>query len=448
MVLTYFPVSVTLHTMNSLFKIRSGIFSAHSGRGRPGTAENRFLINYLPVLLLIFCVSGCAGDYKQDLKQADQAYEAGDRDAAKKLYLKAAKKNSPEAHFAIAYQYNVTPEENIYHFSEAAKRGHGKALNHAINALLLTANSLERANPQKAFELYKQAKKANPKIELYDEEVMLKTIRMSVEPGPFDWKAFCKKYNVAPHNDEVMYHVWMIAEEASRGGRFGKPDPKLILQLVSRGGSVPAELEYAIADVYKNWKSGTVKEFNICDFITSGSGMAFCASRSDDQVEKDRNERLSGIRQQLNANSHKLIDAAYASAVMFIDSKASNEEGHGGSGRGAWIIGSQMEQKNAYLDLVEKVRSGYKPLPKSSFVEADRKLNETYKKVIANLTKKGVAYNVPRVDEVRAVQRLWIPYRDATVKLFMAINPEISEDVWKSWVTEVRVKQLKEILSL
>lgn len=403
---------------------------------------------YLPVLLLIFCVSGCGGNYKQDLKQADQAYEAGDRDAAKKLYLKAAQKGSPEAHFAIAYKYSVTPQESIYHFSEAAKRGHEEALDYALDALLFRANSLERANPQKALEVYKQAKKANPSLKLYDEAVKLKTIQMSIEPGAFDAKAFCKKYNVLPDNDDAMYHVWRIAEEASKGGRFGKPDPKLILQLVSRGGWAPAELEYAVEDVYKNWKSGTVKEFNICGFITSGGGMAFCASRADDQNEKDRNERLSDIRQKLNDKGRKLLDAAYASAVKFIDSKSSSEEGHGGSGRGAWIIGSQMEQKNAYLDLIEKVRLGHKPSPKTSFVEADRKLNETYKKVMANLKKKADDYNVPRVDDVRAVQRLWIPYRDATVKLFMAINPVVGEDAWKSWVTEVREKQLVEILEL
>ncbi|MDD5736704.1 MAG: lysozyme inhibitor LprI family protein [Candidatus Omnitrophica bacterium] len=404
------------------------------------------------ILQSIFCVmffalAGCSCNYTQDLKQADQTYEAGDRDAAKELYLKAAKKGSPEAHFAIAYKYNVTPEESIYHFSEAAKRGHDEALDYALDALLFRANSLERANPQKALEIYKQAKKANPKIRLYDEDVKLKTIQMSVEPGPFDWKAFCKKYNVTPHDDEAMYHVWVIAEEASRGGRFGKPDPKLILQLVSRGGWAPAELEYAVVAVHKNWKSGTTKEFNICDYITSGGGMAFCASRADDQDGKDRNKRLSDIRQKLNANSRKLLDAAYSSAIKFIETKAFNEEGHGGSGRGAWVIGSQMEQKNAYLDLIEKVRSGYKPSPKSSFVEADRKLNETYKKVMAKLKKKADDYNMPRVDDVRAVQRLWIPYRDANVKLFMAINPAIGEDVWKSWVTEIREKQLKKILS-
>jgi uncharacterized protein YecT (DUF1311 family) len=36
-------------------------------------------------------------------------------------------------------------------------------------------------------------------------------------------------------------------------------------------------------------------------------------------------------------------------------------------------------------------------------VEADRKLNETYKKIMANLKKKADDYNAPRVDDVRAV---------------------------------------------
>lgn len=400
------------------------------------------------LLLSSILFAGCGSDYKEDLKQAEKAYEAGDKESAKKLYIKAADKGSAEAHFAIAYKYNVTPQESIYHFSEAAKKGHEEALSYALDALLFRANSLERANPQKALEVYKQAKKANPSLKLYDEDVKLKTIQMSIEPGVFDAKAFCKKYNVLPDDDDAMYHVWMIAEEVSKGGRFGKSDPKLILQLVSRGGWAPAELEYAVEETYKNWKNGVVKEFNICDFITSGGGMAFCASRADDKDEQDRNAKLKVISQKFDGRARKLLDVAYASAVKFIESKTSNEEGHGGSGRGAWIIGSQIEQKNEYLELVEKVRAGFKPATKNAFVKADRKLNETYKKVMAKLKKKVDDYNVPRVDDVRAVQRLWIPYRDANVKLFMAINPAVGEDVWKSWVTEVREKQLVEILEL
>jgi len=401
------------------------------------------------LLLSIVCVSGCGSDYKRELSQADKIYEAGDRDAAQKLYKEAARKGSPEANFALAYKYNVTPEESIRYFSEAAKKGHAEALDQALDALLFRANSLERANPQRALELYKQAKMVNPALKIYDEEVKLKTIQMSIEPGEFDSAAFCKKYGVLPHNDDAMYYVWTIAEEASKGGRFGKPDPKLILQLVSRGGWAPAELEIAVEEAYKNWKSGVVKEFNICDYITSGGGMSFCASRADDADEKDRDEKLKVIGQKLDAQTKKLLKVAYGVAVKFIESKTSNEEGHGGSGRGAWILDSQMKQKNDYLELVEKVNSGFKPEPKNAFIKADQRLNATYKNVIAGLKKQGDSnYEMPRFNDVRDVQRLWIPYRDATVKLFMSMNPSVDEGTWKSWLTEIREKQLKEILSL
>ena len=136
------------------------------------------------LLLPAIFLTGCGGDYKKDLMEADKIYGAGDRESAKKLYIKAANKGSADAHFAIAYKYNVTPEESIYHFSEAAKKGHEDALDYALDALLFRANSLERANPKKALEVYKQAKKVNPSIKLYDEDVKLKTIQMSVEPGP------------------------------------------------------------------------------------------------------------------------------------------------------------------------------------------------------------------------------------------------------------------------
>jgi len=106
----------------------------------------RFAFLLLPVILL----TGCGGDYKEDLRQADKLYEAGDRESAKKLYVKAANKGSADAHFATAYKYHVTPEERIYHYSKAAMKGHEDALDCALDALLFRANSLERANPQKS----------------------------------------------------------------------------------------------------------------------------------------------------------------------------------------------------------------------------------------------------------------------------------------------------------
>jgi len=404
---------------------------------------------FLSILLSTILLAGCGGNYTEDLKQAEETYQAGDKESAKALYSKAADKGSPEAHFALAYKYHVTSEESIYHYSEAAKKGHGKALGYALEHLLFRANSLKYADPQKALNLYHQAKKANPDLELYDEENKLRIMKMCVEPGKFDAEAFCKKYGLEPENHNTMYHVWQIAEEVSRGGRFGKPDPELILHLVARGGWAPAELQYAVEEAYKNWKNGEAKEFNICDHITSGGGMGFCASRMNDEDKKDREAKLVNLEEIMGANLSPLIRDAYDSAVKFIEAKASNEEGHGGSGITAWILGSEIDQKNEYLKLIADVHGGFKPSPANGFDKSDQLLNETYQKVIKDIKARSEKdYYLPSVDELREIQRLWIPYRDASVKLFVTINPSVNESVWKSWLTEVRTKQLKEILSL
>ncbi|MCB0369297.1 MAG: sel1 repeat family protein, partial [Bdellovibrionales bacterium] len=224
------------------------------------------------LLLSAVLFAGCGGDYAEYLKQAEELVQAGDKESAKKFFEKAADKGSPEAHFALAYRYRVPREEGIYHFSEAAKKGHGKALGYALEYLLFRADSLEYADPKGALALYYKAKKANPDLDLYDEENKLRIMKMCAEAGDFDSEAFCKKYDIQPHSNETLYHVWQIAEEASRGGRFGKPDPELVFQIVIRGGWVPAEVQYAVEETYKNWKNGEVKEFNICDYITSGAG--------------------------------------------------------------------------------------------------------------------------------------------------------------------------------
>lgn len=403
-----------------------------------------FVLMLVSSILLV----GCGSNYTEELKQAEELYQSGDKETAKEFYSKAAKKGSPEAHFALAYQYHVTREEGIYHFSEAAKKGHGKALGYALEYLLFRADSLEYADPKGALDLYYRAKKANPDLDLYDEDNKLRIMKMCAEAGDFNAEAFCKKYDLKPHSDETLYHVWQIAEEASRGGRFGKPDPELVFQLVIRGGWVPAEVESAVEETYKNWKNGEVKEFNICDHITSGAGMGFCASRANDEDKNEREAKLVAIEEKLNEPDRQLLRQAYDSAVKFIEMKASNEEGHGGSGITAWIIGSEMDQKNTYLKLIEDIQGGFIPETENNYAEADMFLNEMYKKVIQDInTRSKDNYYLPSVDKLQEIQRLWIPYRDKSVELFVAINPSVEEVVWKTWLTEIRTKQLNDIMS-
>lgn len=405
---------------------------------------------FISILASIALSTGAFGQgYEEYLSKADKSYESGDKEAANALYMKAAGEGSAEAHFALAYKYMLPPKESLYHYMEAAKKGHEKALEYALGGLLFQSGSIRTADPQKALDLYLEVKKSYPAIHLADEENKVRIMKMCAEPKGFDAEKFMEKYGVE-EDTNADYGVWELAEEASRGGRFGKPDPELVFNLVIRGGWVPAEFESAVEETYKNWKAGVVKEFNICDHVTSGFGQGYCASLKEDEDETERGAKLEKIGERLGQGFEQLLDAANDSAVKFIEAKADCEEGHGGSGRAAWILGSGMEQKNQYLSLIEEVIGGFKPTPKSPLNISDQNLNQTYQEVMKKAKKVNEAEpNVSATPEcIKQVQRLWIKYRDDSAKLFVRINPSIDEAAWKSWLTEVRVDQLKSIREL
>lgn len=148
------------------------------------------------LILIFFSLNFCFAENETDLlSKADNLYKSGKTLQAKKLYEEAAKKGDAKAHFALAYKYVLTKEQSIYHFTQAAIKGHEKALAYALDDLLFRANSLELANPKKALEVYKQAKKSNPNIKLYDEKNKLETLKLAVKSSDFDAKAFIKRNN-------------------------------------------------------------------------------------------------------------------------------------------------------------------------------------------------------------------------------------------------------------
>jgi uncharacterized protein YecT (DUF1311 family) len=405
----------------------------------------------LIALLIVLAVAAAsfAADGTDLLKQADQAFDAGDHDGAKALYEKATEAGNPDAHFSLSYKYSLPYEESLRHYSEAARSGNGKALGYALDMLLFQAGNLLRANPDAAMALYREAKKANPSLELFDEKEVAEVLRMCVEPRGFDARKFMQTYGVkGGDGDSPFYGVWKLAEEASTGGRFGKPDPELVLNLVIRGGCVPAEFMSAVKETYASWKAGKVQKFDICKHITSGSGQAFCASRAEKKADVKRDARLDAVRPKLPESARPLADAAFASAEAFIDARAEHEEGHGGTARSAQITDSRTSQMNGYMELLEKVATGFTPAPKAALKESDLELNRTYQEVMKKAKAKPAATNgdmPPGPEDIRTVQRLWIKYRDDSAKCFAVANPKVPEEAWKSWLTEERTAQLKAI---
>lgn len=404
-------------------------------------------------LLLFFVITynvAMAQTAEEYLKMADNAYNANEKDRAKELYIKAADMHNAAANFALAYKYVCTAAESRHFYSEAAKLGDTDAISYALETLFFRANSLTITNPELALDIYRQWKYHNPNKTFFDEESDTAILKMAIEADPFDAAVFIKKYHITEKDTNGDdYSIWELAEEASRSQRFGKPDPKLVFQLVCRGGSVPMELSEAIFDTYQAWKENKVAPFNICDYVTSGVGLAYCAEKESEENEKRNVARIKLLSPKLKNNGGVLLAHAYEAATAFIEQKTDNEEGWGGSGYIAWKLGSADSQKNCYLDLVEKVNNGFQPKLNSK-IDYDKELNTVYKKIITELERDPIQGDKFYVDAttVRKNQWLWLKYRDATIQLFVKMVPVTTKHEWQMYLTKARINDLKAVEDL
>jgi hypothetical protein len=407
------------------------------------------------ILLSVILIS-CGQDFKQDLEKANSLFKENKTEEAKVYYEKAAAKGSADAHFALAYSYVVTKDVAIYHYSEAAKKGHQEALQYALESLFYRGNDLLLTNPKAALDLYKQAKIANPNIKVYDEEEVIKTLEMAASVPLLDSKQLIEKYNLRNDkgfgNDE--YYIWELAETASRGQRFENPTNLLVLQLIVLGGSVPAELNAAFNVYYQLWRANSpLVEFNLCNFVTSGYGMGYCTSRVEKKENDSFDREIDSLKTVLNLQDISLLQNGYRDAVLFFDKKVWGEEGHDGSAYAAMGISSLLEHKRKYFETINGIIKGELPQVENTLAENDALLNEQYSKIITQLKQSPVkGMNMSITDaSFREVQIQWLKYRDSNTTLFIEISQEKNPDYWNNFFTCERLKDyknLEEIISI
>ncbi|KEI71450.1 hypothetical protein GV64_12485 [Endozoicomonas elysicola] len=401
-------------------------------------------------LLLGCCVAFSVNSVETDpVTRANELYEAGNRDQAKSLYTLAAEQGKAEAHFRLAYQYILPDEQRAFHYQQAALQGHQEALEYYLEAVFFRAGSIKMSDPKSALAAYQAAKQQNPNLSLYDEDRSVQILTYAAEVPERDIDAFFDTYQVEDEDGKwPFYDVWELAEQASKeGGIFGKPDPELTLWLITRGGHVPAELSYAVKDYYQHWKNNQVVPFDICQYVTSGDGAGFCARRVADEQEIRRQSDLAALKEQLLGENRALVDVAYKEMEAFVTLKAYQEEMHGGTGRLAWISESIQEQKNRYIEMLEKALQGNIERVATPLAETDNRLNTTYKVVMSKIKQLSSGDEMPKPQELREVQRQWIKFRDATCSLLASIDQQFQEQCLNS-LTAQREQQLEDIMHI
>ena len=404
------------------------------------------------ISLLIFwsAITGLFGqNADQYLDMANKAFDAGKTEEAKALYNKAALRNNAEAHFQLSYRYVLTDDERLYHLLEATKAGHEEATFYLFQEAFKHTFDFDSV-AKLVLSAYETGKTRNPKLTFVFANEDNATLKHCVEAGTKEMDLFLKKQGLTlvQVGESGAYSIWRLASDISYG-KYGTPSPIVILQLACRDGFASAEKDGAVQAAYESYKAGEVLKFNVCDYITSGYGQGFCAQWRAEEAEKDYKQRIKKLKGHVSRSAVQLLDTAYANASKFFDAKAEREEGSGGTGRAAWVIGSEMMQRSEWLSLIERADSGFLPGTWSKDTTADKKLNATYRQAIRLLRTHPIAgFNAPPVTDTDLVyvQKLWIPYRDSTAKLCAAIMPSIGEAMWKDWLTAERIEQLKNVI--
>lgn len=383
------------------------------------------------------------------VQKANTLYEQNKKQEAKALYEKAALLNSADAHFNLAYRYAVSGEERLFHYKQAALEGHGEAMGYFLDEAFFRQNDLFKSDPFLALSVYESAHKKYPGMQFFGQQEKVQVLRYATEAGAFNARSFVKEYHVDTVKLAEPYGVWEIAETASRRkGRFVNANNQLVLHLISRGGFVPAELMSAIKDAYKAWKENRHFEFNICDYVTSGYGMGYCANKVADKNEQNLEKEMAFLSRSLKNNAGAYLAPAYKAAAAFFESKVWNEELHGGTGFAAFALESLMEHKNDFIKNIQQANKGALPEYITTIKDNDARLNAVYKEAMARLKAKPLEEMNASVtaEGLQKTQRLWIYYRDATVKLLYTIMPRVARQQWMNWITKQRIDELTALL--
>lgn len=214
-------------------------------------------------------------------------------------------------------------------------------------------------------------------------------------------------------------------------------------------GGAPAEVQGRLNHIDDLAKGEGDGPFDLCDDVTSGMMMGFCARRDADFARAVRGKRWSLLQNAWTPAQRDALAALRAAAKGYFDNVSREETDMSGSARGMFATEAYETLDVALLDDLERFdKRPRPPQTAADFPAADKALNAAYKRTLAALDAgqhpEGFGdYGTITSTGVRATQRSWLRYRDAWVRFGTTRWPQTPADAWKAWLTAQRTNALK-----
>ena len=282
-------------------------------------------------------------------------------------------------------------------------------------------------------------------------------MQIALESGDLDLNAFLRDQRLKKEDLRASpYAIWELAQEASKGGRFGGPNAKLALQLVLRGGGNVKEREAAIRQCHAILKGTRSGPFDLAECIHSRVGKAYLLSRTAPPCIPAV-EGAASLSEKLGGNALRaLFAAAFESAQTFAEAESQHYAGCRGfftweSNR----AGYEDSVLRGFVNEMNSVVSGKLPELIAGDDDPETTLEELIKEahIFMRGPLKGVIRDVqdPALDdcfyfaegEGAVLHKTWKSYRDAAARFLHALKPERTEEEWKRWMNNRRMKFLQ-----
>jgi uncharacterized protein YecT (DUF1311 family) len=226
-------------------------------------------------------------------------------------------------------------------------------------------------------------------------------------------------------------------------GRGAKRNLDLAIKFACDGNGAPAEITGRVQHLIKLKNAGWQgNDFDICDDITSGYMMGYCASIdaifSNEKREKQIDDMIASWSDSDKEKFKQLRDAKN----KFVNDRIDNEQDLSGTARTAMQIAEEKKLNDDFLASLKQFQQGlYPKFSSQQFATTDAKLNTLYSKIQSNI---NFSYGTVTKAGIKKTQKTWLSYRDAWVKFAKSKYPDMPTDGLKTWLTQKRIEMLQE----
>ena len=417
------------------------------------------------------------GGVREQLAYGKALCDAGRSEDCGKWLQRAADHGSAEAWFQLGY-HAAGSKEPSYYYEKAAERGYAEAFGYVLEELLLQRGS--KADVAKAKRFADLARKLGVSFgwdlqvidrcaEAGEPKLPASDLPTAQEAGFFkkDVGRACERYRRGPKKNLARYGKCVVGllgrclvstcteehetdfgrvvlAEAYANGWGVKRNPTLAIALVCHGSDVQAELEGMVDTLYTTrGQKRLKKEFTFCEHVTSGRNGGWCAAMESRAADEERDRSFERLARKWTASQKQALAELKQTAFRFFDKHSTAEQDMTGTARAEIAFDEENALKDALLKSLRQLEAGKLP----TGLDAG-KIEREHAAVYGRLMKsKKLCDDCTMTSAgVREVQKLWLSYREAWVKLGLARWPRTPAETWRAWVTQQRTKQLSELV--